>query len=92
MLVHLAGEGPAKRVNRGIPTQGQCPGRKVRGGHSEGIVITIDKAFYRPIEADEMRGDITKARRVLKWKPEVSFEKLVGMLARADLELLEKSR
>ena len=56
------------------------------------VIIEIDKAFYRPNEEDEMRGDIKKARRVLHWKPEVSFEKLVGMIARADLELLENSR
>jgi len=75
-----------------IPLEWRGQGLEEVGISNGKVVITIDKAFYRPTEADEMRGDITKARRVLKWKPEVSFEKLVGMIARADLELLEKSR
>jgi GDPmannose 4,6-dehydratase len=33
-------------------------------------------------------GDPSKAKRVLGWEPEVSFEQLVEMMVRADLERL----
>lgn len=50
------------------------------------VILTINKQFYRPAEVDALRGDATKAREKLGWKPEVSFEELVAMMARADLE------
>ena len=74
-----------------IPIRWRGKGLQEVGISNGKTIITIDKAFYRPNEVYEMRGDIQKARRILHWKPEVSFQKLVGMLVRADLDLLEKS-
>jgi GDPmannose 4,6-dehydratase len=45
-----------------------------------------DPAFMRPAEVDVLLGDPSKARRVLGWKPEVSFEQLVKMMVDADLK------
>jgi GDPmannose 4,6-dehydratase len=45
-----------------------------------------DPAYMRPAEVDVLLGDPTKARRVLGWKPEVSFEELVKMMVDADLK------
>ncbi|MGB6063123.1 MAG: GDP-mannose 4,6-dehydratase [Candidatus Aquilonibacter sp.] len=33
-------------------------------------------------------GDFSKAKRVLGWEPQVSFEELVEMMVRADLDRL----
>ena len=45
-----------------------------------------DPAFVRPAEVDLLLGDPGKARRVLGWVPEVSFEQLVRMMVDADLK------
>ena len=50
--------------------------------------VVVDERFYRPAEVYELRGDASKARRVLGWKPEVSFRELVRMMVRADVERL----
>jgi GDPmannose 4,6-dehydratase len=50
--------------------------------------ITIDPAFVRPAEVDHLIGDPGKAARDLGWKPETSFEQLIRLMTRADLELL----
>ena len=47
-----------------------------------------DEAFMRPAEVDLLVGDPAKARRVLGWQPEVSFEELIGMMVEADLKKL----
>lgn len=47
-----------------------------------------DKAFMRPAEVDLLVGDPAKARRLLGWQPEVSFEELIGMMVEADLKKL----
>ena len=50
--------------------------------------VEIDPAFVRPAEVDHLIGDYGKAERVLGWKPETSFEELIRLMTRADLELL----
>lgn len=55
-------------------------------------ILTINEAFYRPSEVHHLLGDSTKARTVLGWKPEVSFEQLAAMMARADYERLAKKQ
>jgi GDPmannose 4,6-dehydratase len=37
-------------------------------------------------------GDSSKARRLLGFRPKVSFKELVAMMARHDLELAEQER
>ena len=50
--------------------------------------VTIDPAFVRPAEVDHLIGDPGKAERDLGWKPRTSFEELIRLMTRADLELL----
>ena len=47
-----------------------------------------DEAFMRPAEVDLLVGDPTKAKRLLGWQPQVSFEELIGMMVEADLKKL----
>jgi GDPmannose 4,6-dehydratase len=51
--------------------------------------VTIDPAFVRPAEVDHLIGDASKADRDLGWKPQTSFEELIRLMTRADLELLK---
>src|ERR1700726_3572938 len=53
--------------------------------------VEIDSALLRPAEVHHLRGDYSKARRILGWKPTVGFEKLVEMMVDSDLALLERS-
>ncbi|MDP8992344.1 MAG: GDP-mannose 4,6-dehydratase [Actinomycetota bacterium] len=54
--------------------------------------VVIDPAFMRPAEVDVLTGDAAKAERVLGWKPEVSFEELVGLMVDADVELVARQQ
>src|SRR5262249_45687076 len=47
--------------------------------------VEIDPRYFRPAEVDDLRGDMSKARRLLKWEPKVSFRELVRMMVDADL-------
>jgi GDPmannose 4,6-dehydratase len=51
--------------------------------------VVIDEKFFRPAEVDLLVGDASKARDVLGWKPQTSFEGLVNLMVDADLALLE---
>jgi GDPmannose 4,6-dehydratase len=50
--------------------------------------VTIDPSFLRPAEVDHLVGDSSKAQRDLGWKAHTSFEELIRLMTRADLELL----
>ena len=43
----------------------------------------------RPAEVDHLIGDYAKAERVLGWKPTTSFEELIRLMTRSDLEQLK---
>ena len=40
-------------------------------------IIRIDSKYFRPAEVETLLGDATKAKNVLGWKPEFTFEDLV---------------
>ncbi|HUY18539.1 MAG TPA: GDP-mannose 4,6-dehydratase [Candidatus Binataceae bacterium] len=52
--------------------------------------VDLDARYLRPAEVDNLRGDSSKARRVLNWQPKVNFEQLVALMVDADLELAER--
>ena len=53
--------------------------------------IRVDPAFVRPPEAWAPVGDPTRARRLLGWEPEFSFEDTIGAMVEADLAALRAS-
>jgi GDPmannose 4,6-dehydratase len=50
--------------------------------------VEIDPSFVRPAEVDHLIGDYAKAERELGWRPKTTFEELIRLMTRADLELL----
>jgi GDPmannose 4,6-dehydratase len=52
--------------------------------------VAIDPSLVRPAEVDHLRGDASKARRMLGWSPKVSFPELVAMMVDADLAAVSR--
>ncbi len=52
--------------------------------------VEIDPALFRPAEVTTLRGDVSKARAKLGWKPTVDFAGLVRMMVEADLERVRR--
>tara|TARA_B100000686_G_scaffold327277_1_gene386038 strand:+ start:1197 stop:2180 length:984 start_codon:yes stop_codon:yes gene_type:complete len=52
--------------------------------------IVIDKNLIRPAEVDTLLADYSKAKKILKWKPKISFDDLVVSMVEADLENVDK--
>lgn len=50
--------------------------------------VVTDPALVRPAEVDLLIGDPGKAKKQLGWEPKVSFEQLIDMMVKADLERL----
>ncbi len=41
-------------------------------------VIACDKAYYRPLEVNNLLGDAKKARKKLKWNPKINLNNLIS--------------
>jgi GDPmannose 4,6-dehydratase len=54
--------------------------------------VETDPRYFRPTEVDYLLGDASKARRLLGWKPRVSFEELVRLMVEHDLELARQEQ
>jgi GDPmannose 4,6-dehydratase len=54
--------------------------------------VVVDPKFIRPAEVDVLVGDASKARRVLGWEPNISFETMIAEMVDADLARLKKQR
>jgi GDPmannose 4,6-dehydratase len=50
--------------------------------------VRVNPKFIRPAEVNELRGDYSKAKRMLGWQPNVKFNKLVEIMVKADVERL----
>ncbi len=50
--------------------------------------VRIDPDLARPADIEEVVADASKAKRELDWQAKVSFEELVELMVRADLEAL----
>ena len=52
------------------------------------VLIKVDPVYFRPTEINELRGDSSKARKELKWKPKTNFKELVKEMMISDLEVI----
>ena len=53
--------------------------------------IISDKNLFRPAEVDTLLADSSKAKKILKWKPKISFDDLVINMVEHDLEHVNDS-
>ena len=51
-------------------------------------VIKVDKKYYRPSDVDFLKGDPSKAKKILKWTPKISFAELVKDMVMHDVKIL----
>ena len=54
------------------------------------VLVRVDPRYFRPAEVELLLGDPGKAKRELGWQPTVTFQGLVEMMTKADLELAAK--
>jgi len=76
-----AGLGKIKWKGKGTNEKGYDENNK--------LIVKINKKYYRPAEVDLLLGDPSRAKKELGWKPKTSFDELVKIMVKADLELIK---
>ena len=54
--------------------------------------VEFDPKYLRPAEVELLLGDYSKAKKILNWKPKVTFKQLVKMMVDADMILARKEQ
>ena len=54
-------------------------------------IIEVSKKYFRPQEVDYLKGDASKARKILKWKVKKNFYMLVKEMMSEDFNILKKN-
>jgi len=49
--------------------------------------VEIDPRYFRPTEVEQLQGDASKAKKILKWSPKVTFKELAKMMTDADMKI-----
>ena len=50
-------------------------------------LIFVSDRYFRPAEVEQLLGDSTKARTILKWEPQYSFDELVKEMVEQDCQV-----
>ena len=53
-------------------------------------IIECNKRYFRPAEVDTLKGDYSKAKRILKWKPQKNLDQLIKDMISYELNLINK--
>ena len=57
--------------------------------NSKKTIIKIDKKYFRPGEVDFLKGDFSKAKKLLKWKPKYKSDDLINDMIEYEKDLYE---
>ena len=52
--------------------------------------LRIDKNYFRPNEVHHLRGNPSKAKKILKWKTKISFKQMIKEMVAYDINSLKK--
>jgi len=53
--------------------------------------VIQDPKLFRPSEVDVLKGDSSKAEKILGWKPKTNFDELVKKMVQNDIEILKNN-
>lgn len=48
------------------------------------VLVVVDKKYFRPAEVEQLLGDSSKAKRLLGWKPNITFKELVREMVESE--------
>ena len=79
-----------KHVNIKIAWKGKKEKEIGYNKKTKKVLIKIDPRYYRPIEVNVLKGDFSKAKKILGWKPKKKFKDIVKEMVLSDLKNLNQ--
>ena len=76
-----------KKLKMNIKWVGRGLNEKAVDKKTGKIIIDIDAKHFRPAEVDYLKGDFSKAKKLLKWKPGISTLELIDDMVQSELNI-----
>ena len=73
-----------KKLGMSVTWQGKGVDEKGYDANGQ-CIVAVDPQYFRPTEVETLLGDATKAKQLLGWEPEISFDELVREMVDYDL-------
>ena len=73
----------AKWIGKGLNT-------KLINTKTNKVIIKINPKFFRPSEVNYLKGDFTKAKKKLNWKPKIALKELVELMLKDEIKYYNK--
>jgi GDPmannose 4,6-dehydratase len=54
------------------------------------ILVKVNKKYFRPNEVNYLLGDCTKAKKLIKWRPKITFKEMINKMVINDINLEKK--
>ena len=74
--LHLKGKWSGKELNESFIYKGKK-------------IIRISKKYFRPKDVNNLLGNSDKAKRILKWKPKITLDKLISEMIEEEMKLIK---
>ncbi len=79
-------EAALRAIDKEIVWKGE--GKDTRGYVDGELFVVVSDRYWRPVDVRFLKGDARKAANVLGWKPETTFDELVDIMVKAQIERL----
>ena len=79
----------AKKLSINLKWVGIGINEKAVDKETNKIIVDIDKKYFRPSEVDFLKGNYSKAKRLLKWKPSITTDELIDDMIEKELSTFE---
>ena len=53
------------------------------------VIVKVSSEYFRPTEVDLLIGNPEKAKKILNWEPEYTFDQLVHEMVSSDIDLFK---
>ena len=50
------------------------------------IIVKVNKQYLRPTDVNYLKGDFSKIKKKIKWKPKITFYQLVKEMVNEDIK------
>ena len=82
----------SKKLNMKIVWRGKGLNEKGYDILNKKNVILVDKNYIRPLDVNTLLGNAAKARRELKWKPQINIHKLIDEMISEEMNILNNDK
>ena len=81
-----------KKLNMKISWKGKGLNEKGYDLLNKKNIIFVDKNYLRPLDVNTLLGNASKARRELKWKPQINIHTLIDEMITEEMNILNNDQ